>query len=97
MARRDDDYYEDEEPFDFGSLPEIEQQYKLYDLIGFVGIPQDYSVRELFWDLMYDNTLLPEQRMAISEELNDLIWDEYGIYFDAIWDWEDFREWYKLQ
>jgi hypothetical protein len=32
--------------------------------------------------------------MEAYEDLKDILWDEYGIDFEEIWDWEAFREWY---
>lgn len=89
-------YYEDpeDEQFDFGSLPEIQQQHFLYDLIGFTGMPGDSEVHDMFWQLMYNNELSLDERMAVYENLSDYLQDEYDLIFEEIWDWEDFRDWY---
>lgn len=95
MARHDDyDDYDDDESFDFGSLPEIQQQEFLYGLIGFDSNAQDSEVHNLFWDLMYNDDLTRAEREEIHEQLRDYLYDEYGLDFDDIWDWDDFREWY---
>ena len=47
MARYDD--YDDEESFDFGSLPETQQQEFLYELIGFREDALDRDVHSMFW------------------------------------------------
>lgn len=91
MAR---DEYDDDEGFDYGSLPLEEQQGFLYDLIGFVDDPRDYTAHELFWEVMYNEEMSQSEREALFEELRDYINDEYGIWFDDVWDWEAFREWY---
>lgn len=31
----------------------------------------------------------------IQQELKDYLWTEYGIEFDAAFDWEDYRAWYR--
>lgn len=89
------DYFdEDDSEFDFGTLPEIQQQLYIYDLIGFKSAPQDTEARSLFWTLMYDNELSFDQRQSAYEDLSDYLYDEYGLVFEDVWDWEDFRSWY---
>lgn len=94
MADYDDP---EDEQFDFGSLPEIQQQEFLYDLIGFTGIPGDTEVHNMFWELMYNNELSYEDRQDVYENLSDYLYDEYGLMFGELWDWEDFRAWYDNQ
>jgi hypothetical protein len=95
VARYDE--FNDDESFDYGSLPEIQQQEFLYDVFGFTHDALDSEARELFWDVMYNDELSYGQRMDKFEELADYIWDEYGIMFEDVWDWESFREWYDSQ
>jgi len=52
MPRYTDD---DDESFDYGSLPDIQQQQFLYDLIGFTGNAQDFRTTDMFWDVMYND------------------------------------------
>lgn len=85
----------DEDDFDFGSLPEIQQQHFLYNLIGFKTIPQDTEAHNLFWELMYNDNLNYDERQEAYQQLSDYLYDEYGLMFDDIWDWEDFRSWYE--
>lgn len=87
------DYYDDDE-FDFGTLPEVQQQEFLYDLIGFDSAPQDTEAHGLFWTLMYNDELSMEDRIDAYHELSDYLEQEYGLVFADIWDWEDFRSWY---
>lgn len=91
-----DDY--DEEEYgeeDLSSLPKEHQQSFLYDLIGFKeDVPGDSFVRDTFWDVMYNDELSLQQRMDLYDELSDYLYDEYGLEFDDIWDWDAFREWY---
>jgi hypothetical protein len=94
MPRYDDS---DDESFDYGSLPDVQQQEFLYDLIGFTGNAVDPELREMFWDVMYNDELSIGERLDIYQSLSDYIYDEYGMYFEDIWDWEDFRAWYDSQ
>ncbi len=91
------DDYDDDEPFDYGSLPEIQQQEFLYDQIGFVGQARDYEAHNMFWDVFYNDELSTDSRMDLYQQFVDYIWDEYGMNFAELWDWDDFREWYALQ
>lgn len=74
-----------------------EQQELLYDVIGFLDAPYDETAHTLFYDAMYNDDLTIEQRMEMFEELEEYLYDTYDIYFVDVWDWEDFREWYRLQ
>ena len=91
MARFEDD------EFDYGSLPEVQQQEFLYDLIGFSQAPRDYEAHTLFWDLMYNDDLTISERLDKYDELSDYLWAEYGLSFEDIWNWDDFRGWYESQ
>ena len=90
-------YTDDDESFDYGSLPDIQQQQFLYDLIGFTGNAQDSELRDMFWDVMYNDELSIGQRLDLYESLSTYVFDEYGMEFEDIWDWDDFREWYGNQ
>jgi len=94
MPRYTDD---DDESFDYGSLPDIQQQQFLYDLIGFTGNAQDSELRDMFWDVMYNDELSIGQRLDLYESLSTYVFDEYGMEFEDIWDWDSFREWYENQ
>jgi len=87
----------DEDEFDFGTLPEVQQQEFLYDLIGFTSTAQDSEVRDMFFSLMYDNELSMNDRIEQYERLSEYLEQEYGMDFSEIWDWEDFRAWYDAQ
>src|SRR5262245_62082310 len=91
----DYDEFDDDEKFDYGSLPLENQQEFLYELIGFDADPGDVTAHELFWEVMYNDELTQSERDALYEQLQDYLYDEYGMYFDDVWDWEDFREWYE--
>lgn len=74
-----------------------EQQELLYDVIGFTDASYDQTAHELFYDAMYNDDLTIDERMQMFEDLQDYLYDEYGLYFADVWDWDDFREWYATQ
>lgn len=84
--------------YDDDGMSYEEQQELLYDVIGFLdGEPYDTTAHDLFYDAMYNNDLSIQERMDLFDELQDYLYDEYGLYFEEVWDWEDFKEWYALQ
>lgn len=91
MARYDDP---EDEFFDYGSLPEVQQQEFLYELVGFKQDALDREARDMFWDVMYNDELRAGTRQERYQELVSYLYDEYGLIFEEIWDWEDFRRWY---
>ena len=78
-------------------VPVEEQQEFLYVTLGFADEPQDQYAHDMFWAFAYDDSLDYAQRMEIYQEFAEYIYDEYGIEFELVWDWEDFREWYDAQ
>jgi hypothetical protein len=91
---RNEEYYDDDESFDYGSLPIEQQQEFLYETIGFTEFTGDIEAHNLFWEVMYNDELTAGERAELQQELSDYLWEEYGIDFDDVWDWEDFRSWY---
>lgn len=89
------DDFDDDEKFDYGSLPLDSQQEFLYNLIGFSEEASDFTAHELFWEVMYNDDLPQNQRDALYQELQEYLNDEYGLWFSDVWDWEAFREWYE--
>ncbi len=84
----------DDEDFDYGSLPIQEQQEFVYELIGFKQDALNPEAREMFWDVMYNDDMSYAERMGLWNDLNTYMWDEYGIDMSDVWDWDDFRSWY---
>lgn len=84
----------DDDGFDYGSLPEDAQQEFLYDIIGFKDAPQDEYAHHWFYEAFYNDDMRMDERLAMMDELAVYLWDTYGVDFEAIWDWDDFREWY---
>jgi hypothetical protein len=83
---------DDDDHFDYGSLPDAQQQQFLFE--NLFGDLKDNTARDLFNDVMYNDELSRSQREEAFEQLKDYYLDEYGIQFDDLWDWEDFRAWY---
>lgn len=86
---------EDFEPEDYR---ETQQEY-LYEIIGFhddstLNDNFDHHMHDLFWNVMYNDELTYDERLAEYQELAAYLYDTYGLDFEELWDWEDFREWY---
>jgi hypothetical protein len=65
------------------------------DMLG--GDPHlvgDDSLQLLFHEALFDMELDPDTRDNIYNTLVEYMWDEYGIDFDDVFDWEAYREWY---
>jgi hypothetical protein len=89
----DDEY----QPDDFDPERDQNQEY-MFGLIDFYGEGAygDGTAHDLFWEVMYNDELTAEQREDFYEQLSVYLYDEYGLDFEDLWDWEDFREWYAL-
>ena len=48
----------------------------------------------LFHEALFDQDLTPEQRDVVYDAMVEYMMDNYGIDFDDVFDWENFREWY---
>ena len=57
----------------------------------------DQQLQDLFDVAMFDPQATPEERAAAYEDLVSTLWEEYGIDFEDIFDWEDYRDWYDSQ
>jgi hypothetical protein len=72
-----------------------EQQEQLFELVGFFDDTLDQHAHDLFWAVMYNDELTVWEREDLRFQLADHLWEEYGLDFEYLWDWEDFREWYE--
>jgi hypothetical protein len=54
----------------------------------------DPWVQNLYDAALFDYDVSTEDRSAILSRLRDYMWDEYGVDFDDVFDWEGFREAY---
>lgn len=64
----------------------------------FVGsdsvMENDRLLQALYDEALFNFDLSNEDRAAIMETMRDYVWDEYGIDFDDVFDWEAYREAY---
>ena len=59
--------------------------------------PAMYSdpwVQNLYDAALFEHDISTADRSAILTSLRDYMWDEYGVDFDDVFDWEGFREAY---
>lgn len=75
-------------------MPYDNEQSLLFETIGFTGAPDDQYAHDLFWQIMYDDNIGLDARMAAAEQLQEYLGTEYGLDFSEQWDWDAFREWY---
>ncbi len=92
----DDNEYGEYGYEDVSSYTREDQQEYLYELVGFHHgeTPGDSYVHDTFFDLMYNDELSQQDRLDLYNELGDYLYEEYGLEFDNVWDWDDFRSWY---
>lgn len=65
------------------------------DLLG--GEPelfQDPELQDIFHEALFDDDIDARSRAESYDDLIAYLWDEYGIDFEADFDWESYREWY---
>jgi hypothetical protein len=80
----------------------FDDQDRMYHIIGFREDEQDsfwnpdfnQSVHDAFFDYWYNDELTIDERNAAYDFLTAMLFDEYGLDFDDLWDWDDFRAWY---
>lgn len=54
----------------------------------------DRLLQALYDEAMFNFDLPHSDRVLILETMRDYVWDEYGIDFDDVFDWEAYREAY---
>jgi hypothetical protein len=47
-----------------------------------------------FHESLFDLDLDKDLRSQFQADLEDYLWDQYGIDFDMEFPWDDYREWY---
>lgn len=69
----------------------------LYDNLinGDPVLGEDRTLQLLFDVALFDADIRPEEREAVMDELVDYLWEEYGLDFDDVFDWDGYREWYE--
>lgn len=57
----------------------------------------DRQLEDLFDEAFFRRGVSREDRNSAYMELNEYLADEYGIDFDDVFEWENYREWYDAQ
>lgn len=69
----------------------------LYDDMGST-LPQsfmdDRMTQALYDTALFNYDISPGDRAAVMDALKDRLWDEYGVDFDDVFDWDNYREAY---
>jgi hypothetical protein len=69
----------------------------LYEDMG-NGLPSSFQndrmVQALYDTALFNYDISKEDRNAVMGSLKDYMWDEYGVDFDDVFDWENYREAY---
>ena len=55
---------------------------------------EDQWVQTLYDAALFDHDVASSDRSIILNQLRDYMWDEYGMDFDNVFDWDGFREAY---
>ena len=75
-----------------------ETESRLYEeLISETGesaLADDRIFQALYDEAMFNFDLSHQDRVDILDTMRDYAWDEYGIDFDDVFDWEAYREAY---
>lgn len=96
--------------FPFEPPDRYDQQEEMYNTIGFpVGhrfldhrnnhvdefqVYWDPIVHKAFFDYWYNDELTDYERDVAAETLLTELRLVYGLDFDNLWDWDEFRAWY---
>lgn len=73
-----------------------EEQASMYDDLvnANPAIAGDQQLQFLYQEALFDMELSPPDRQIIIDMLDEYLMDEYGIDFDDMFDWQNYREWY---
>lgn len=55
----------------------------------------DETLQMLYHEALFDFDISSANRETTYDLLVDYLWDNYGIDFDEVMDWESYREWYE--
>jgi len=71
-------------------------EFGLYDQMasGNMELYNDNFAQNLYDAALFDHDISRDDRAAIMDTLRDYMWDEYGVDFDDVFDWEAYREAY---
>lgn len=73
-----------------------EVEFQLFDSMASANpdLYNDQWIQTLYDAALFEHDISSSDRAAIMESLRDYMWDEYGLDFDDVFDWEAFREAY---
>lgn len=73
-----------------------ELEFRLFDEMAGPNdaMYEDWRVQAMYEAAMWNWDISTEDRVAIRNELHDYLWDEYGVDFNEVFDWEAYREAY---
>ena len=71
-------------------------EFGLFDQMagGYQPFYEDRQLQALYDSALFNHDVSSDDRAAIIEGLRDYMWDEYGVDFDDVFDWEAYREAY---
>lgn len=71
-------------------------EFGLFDNManGYLPMYEDRQLQALYDAALFNHDIASSDRAAIVNGLREYMWDEYGIDFDDIFDWEAYRESY---
>lgn len=71
-------------------------EFNLFDNMagGNENLYDDQWVQTLYDAALFEHDIASGDRGAILNSLRDYLWDEYGIDFDNVFDWDAYREAY---
>lgn len=58
------------------------------------ALANDRLLQALYDEALFNRDISDKDRAAIMETMRDYVWDEYGIDFDDVFDWEGYRDAY---
>lgn len=61
---------------------------------GNMALYNDSFAQNLYDGALFNHDVSSQDRSAIMNALRDYMWDEYGMDFDDVFDWEAYREAY---
>jgi hypothetical protein len=73
-----------------------EIEFGLFDsMVGHSAeIYGDQWMQTLYDTALFEHDISADDRAAVLSALRDYLWDNYGVDFDDVFDWEGYREAY---
>lgn len=95
MAKHEDDYPDEWDQFEVDSFENI-TSFGNTDEDGTHARDDEY-LQDLYDDAYFDPDISPDDRHDAREELDEYMWEVYGIDFQEFFDWDGWAEWYDSQ